>query len=268
MRKRLHNRHDEMRNDIRGDCAVRLGFRQIDGFRKDDAGTIMTARAVRPFTSLRDFWLRTKLPVSSLRRLAQADAFGSLKLSRREALWEVRALKRVGEKDDLPLFAIADLRDQEADAHLPEMAESEQVVEDYRHMHLSLRAHPVSFLREELAKRRIVTAADLRAMKDGMRVSVAGLVLVRQRPGSGNTIFVTLEDETGIANAIFWNRVFEQFRPIVMGARFVCVSGTLQNESGVIHVVADDIADFSAMLSKLKREPAIAGLMPKGRNFH
>jgi error-prone DNA polymerase len=268
IRGRLQARHAQMRGDIRGESAVRLGFRQISGFREDDAKRIAAARGGEAFSSLRDFWLRTKLPPSTLRRLAQADAFASLKLSRREALWEVRALKRVGEKDDLPLFARAALANAEPDARLAAMAESEQVIEDYRHLRLSLRAHPVSFLRDELVRRGIVTAAALRSMKDGLRVSVAGLVLVRQRPGSGNTIFVTLEDETGIANAIFWNRVFERFRPIVMGSRFVCVSGALQSESGVIHVVAEDIVDLTPMLSRLKEEPAIAGLMPKGRNFH
>ena len=265
---RLHARHADMRDDIRTAHALRLGFRQIDGFPEKDAMTIAKARGQKPFTSLRDFWLRTDLAPAALRRLAQADAFRSLGLPRREALWAVRALRRIGEKDDLPLFARAALPDREPEALLPAMKESEQVVEDYRHTHLSLRAHPVFFLRATLDRDSVLTSAALTTLTTGKRVTVAGLVLVRQRPGTGNAIFMTLEDETGIANVIIWLRVFELYRPVIMGARFVKVTGMLQNEFNVVHVVAETVADITPMTALLTHEPAVEDTLPKGRNFH
>ena len=117
--------------------------------------------------------------------------------------------------------------------------------------------------------RGVMRAADLRDGRQGRRVRVAGMVITRQRPGTAKGfVFLTLEDETGIANAIIWQRVFEHFRPVIMGARLVRITGKLQSESGVIHVVTDDMADFSPLLSQLQSETAVAGLMPKGRNFH
>ena len=193
----------------------------------------------RGFDSVRDLWLRTRLPPAALERLANADAFGSLGLSRRDALWAVRALQRAGDKDDLPLFARVAMPELEPDAALPPMPPGEQVVEDYRHLHLSLKAHPVSFLRADLERRGIMRHEHLPGIASGERVTVAGLVLVRQRPGTAKgVIFMTLEDETGIANTIVWQRTFEQFRPVVIGARLVSVTGPLQSASGVIHVVA------------------------------
>ena len=156
-------------------------------------------------------------------------------------LWAVRALQRAGDKDDLPLFARVAMPELEPDAALPPMPPGEQVVEDYRHLHLSLKAHPVSFLRAELDRaRHPAPRAPAGASAPAERVTVAGLVLVRQRPGTAKgVIFMTLEDETGIANTIVWPSVFETFRPVVLGARLVSVTGTLQNEPGVIHVVAE-----------------------------
>ncbi len=131
----------------------------------------------------------------------------------------------------------------------------EQVVEDYRRLHLSLKAHPVAFLRGELARRGILRHETLAAIKSGRRVTVAGLVLVRQRPGSANgVIFMTLEDETAVANTIVWPQVFETFRPIVLGARLVSVTGKLQNESGVIHVVAERLDDLTPLLKRLAED--------------
>src|SRR4029077_3806580 len=206
----------------------------------------------RGFDSVRDLWLRTRLPPSALERLANADAFGSLGLSRRDTLWAVRALQRAGDKDDLPLFRRVAMAEMEPDADLPPMPPGEQVVEDYRHLHLSLKAHPVSFLRRDLASRGIVQHELLPTMRNGARVTVAGLVLVRQRPGTAKgVIFMTLEDETGIANTIVWQRMFEIFRPIVIGARLVAVTGALQNASGVIHVVMEKIEDLTPLLRRL-----------------
>jgi DNA polymerase III alpha subunit len=205
---------------------------------------------------VRDVWLRTHLPPSALERLAEADAFRSLGLDRRDALWAVRALQRSGDKDDLPLFARVAMPELEPDAALPPMLPGEQVVADYRHLHLSLKAHPVSFIRPELDRRRILRNQDLTTIPTGRRVTVAGLVLVRQRPGDAKAIFMTLEDETGVANSILWLRTFEAYRPVVLGARLISVTGMLQNEHGVIHVVAEHLEDLSPLLRLLSETPA------------
>jgi len=248
---RLAPRHADMADDIRATHAVRLGFRQISGFSENDGLAIEQCRGAG-FDSIRDLWLRSALKPSVLERLATADAFRSLGLDRRQALWAVRALRRTGDKDDLPLFARAASPALEPDVALPPMRIGEQVVEDYRHLHLSLKAHPVSFLRRELERRGVLRHEQLAAMPSGRRVTVAGLVLVRQRPGSASgVIFMTLEDETAVANIIVWPKIFETFRPIVLGARLVSVTGKLQNEFGVIHVVADRLDDLSSLLKRL-----------------
>jgi error-prone DNA polymerase len=277
-RERLHLRHASMKDDIRTARALRLGFRQINGFAEDDGRAIERARGVG-FDSIRDLWLRTRLSSTTLERLATADAFRSLGLDRRNALWVVRGLRRAGDKDDLPLFAVAASRELEPDVALPPMRLGEHVIEDYRHLRLSLKAHPVSFLRVDLDRRGILSHERLAAILSGRRVTVAGLVLVRQRPDSASgVIFMTLEDESGIANIIVWPKVFETFRPIVLGARLISVTGKLQNESDVIHVVADRIDDLTPLLKRLSEEPALLDeftpaanvhtVMPKGRNFH
>ncbi|MCE9521986.1 MAG: error-prone DNA polymerase, partial [Alphaproteobacteria bacterium] len=206
----------------------------------------------RGYDSVRDLWLRTQLEPSTLERLADADAFRSIGLDRREALWAVRGLRRAGDKDDLPLLAFGATHEREPDFALPSMPLGEHVVEDYRHLHLSLKAHPVLFLRDQLTARRIVENAALATLKPNGRVQVSGLVLVRQRPGTASgVIFMTLEDETGIANIVVWPKVFEQFRPQVLGARFARVRGQLQSESNVVHVIADEIEDLTPLLNEL-----------------
>jgi error-prone DNA polymerase len=250
-RASLHGRHADMTDDLRADHALRLGFRQISGFSEADGHAIARCRGAG-FDSIRDLWLRSRLKPAALERLAAADAFRSLGLDRRAALWAVRALRRAGDKDDLPLFAHFASPALEPDVDLPPMRLGEQVVEDYRRLHLSLKAHPVSFLRDELRRRGILRHDELAAAKSGRRVTVAGLVLVRQRPGSAKgVIFMTLEDETAVANTIVWPQVFETFRPIVLGARLVCVTGKLQNEFGVIHVIAERLDDLTPLLERL-----------------
>jgi len=250
-RVRLHARHAEMAGDVRADHALRLGFRQISKFSEDDGLAVARCRGAG-FDSIRDLWLRSRLTPAALERLAAADAFRSLGLDRRQALWAVRALRRAGDKDDLPLFAHFASPALEPDVALPPMRLGEQVVEDYRRLHMSLKAHPVSFLRNELARRGILRHDELAATRSGRRVTVAGLVLVRQRPGSANgVIFMTLEDETAVANTIVWPQVFETFRPIVLGARLVSITGKLQNEFGVIHVIAERLDDLTALLKRL-----------------
>jgi DNA polymerase III alpha subunit len=253
---RLHPIHATMADDIRTRYAVRLGLRQIKSFREDDAKAIVAARG-RGFDSVRDLWLRTALPRASIERLADGDAFRSLGLDRRDALWAARGEGSATVRERLPLFDTpehADIR-KEPDFALPPMLPGEHVVNDYRYLHLSLKAHPVSFLREELARRSIIPAEALRETRSGKRATVAGLVITRQRPGTASgVIFMTLEDETDIANGIVWPRVFERYRPVVLGARLIALTGKVQNESGVVHIVADCIEDLTPMLAILSAD--------------
>ena len=252
---RVHSRHAAMRGSILGDQAIRLGLRQVKGLRQADMDRLVERRG-RGYDSVRDIWLRAELSAAVLEDLAEADAFRSIGLDRRDALWAVRGLNRSGDKDDLPLFSAA-TDEREPDATLPPMLLGEHVVEDYRHLSLSLKAHPVSFVRDHLAKRRILRSEELGRIANGRRVTVAGLVLVRQRPGSAHgVIFLTMEDETGTANVIIWPKVFEQNRARVIAARFLAVTGRLQNEAGVIHVVAERMEDLTPMLNALSHRGA------------
>ncbi|TIQ27347.1 MAG: DNA polymerase III subunit alpha [Mesorhizobium sp.] len=255
---RILERHASMRGVIETAHAVRLGFRQIKGLSAERMEAAV-ARRGNGYRSVRDLWLRSGLDVGEIERLAEADAFRSLGLDRRSALWEVRALDGRSAAEKLPLFdqPMLRLRELEPETKLPKMPLGEHVVHDYRSLGLSLKEHPVAFLRERLTRAGITPNANLPSVRDGRRVSVAGLVLVRQRPGKGNAIFLTLEDEKAIANVIIWPRVFDRFRPVVMGARFIRVTGKLQHESDVIHIVADRIEDLTSWLGVLLRPPAI-----------
>ncbi|MFL6863988.1 MAG: error-prone DNA polymerase [Allosphingosinicella sp.] len=226
---------------------LRLGLRMVRGLSNLHAARILAARADMPFASIEDVWRRSGVPAAALEKMADADAFASLGLDRRQALWKVRGL---GEAP-LPLFAAADATGTEPEVALAPLAGGGEVVEDYRTLQLSLRAHPLAFLRGELEKRRIVPCAGLSQVKDGARIETAGLVLIRQRPGQGNVTFITLEDETGIANVILWQRRFEAQRRIVMGAAMIGVKGVLQREGEVIHVVADRLEDLTALLDSV-----------------
>lgn len=255
-RDAIDQRHVSMRPIIRTKKAVRLGFRQVKGLSEQDMEGLVKNRG-QGYTSVRDLWLRSGLQKSDIERLADADAFRSIGLSRREALWAVRALDAKSAAEKLPLFDRADRADLqvEPETRLPEMLPGEQVIEDYRYLSLSLKAHPVSFLRDEFTKKGILKNRDLLTVGNGQRVTIAGLVLVRQRPGSAKgVIFMTLEDETGVASAIVWNKIFDRCRSVVMGARLVKIRGKLQSESGVIHVVVDHIEDLTSMLGLLQRE--------------
>ncbi|MBY5366273.1 error-prone DNA polymerase [Rhizobium leguminosarum] len=255
-RNAIDFRHDKMREIIKTRHAVRLGFRQIKGLSTDDMERLVDNRG-KGYSSVRDLWLRSGLQKSVIERLADADAFQSLKLSRRDALWAVRALDVKSATEELPLFEQVRHVDLQAEpaTKLPDMLPGEQVIEDYRYLSLSLKAHPVSFLREELQKMGITRNVDLLTVPNGKRVTIAGLVLVRQRPGSAKgVIFMTLEDETGVANAIVWSKVFDKYRAIVMGARLVKIRGRLQSQSGVIHTVVEHIEDMTPALGILQRE--------------
>jgi error-prone DNA polymerase len=251
--EQLHSFNATMKDDIHSTHAIRLGFCEIKGIREEEAKLIVKKRE-RRYDSIRDVWLRTGLPLATMERLADADAFASLGLSRREALWAVKILDRAGDHDALPLFREGghNARAREPDVHLPPMPLGEEVVNDYRFLKLSLRAHPSEFLRTDLAQRGIAKNESLRTLKTGAYVRVSGLVTCRQRPGSANgVIFMTIEDETSIANIIVWPKVLERFRPVVLGTRYVSVAGRMQEERGVIHVVADRLEDLSFLLGQL-----------------
>jgi error-prone DNA polymerase len=250
---RIHPRHRSMAGVIRTRFAVRLGFHQVKGLSEADMVRLVERRG-EGYASVRDLWLRSGLSRAVIERLADADCFRSLGLDRRAALWAVRALDEKSAAERLPLFENkgADLLEHEQPVRLPTMAEGEHVIHDYRTQSLSLKAHPVSFLRQDFERLGLLRSMDLDHVRNGVRVGVAGLVLVRQRPGSAKgVIFMTIEDETGVANAIVWPKVFEAYRPIVMGARLVAVRGRLQKADGVIHVVAESVENLTDHLAKL-----------------
>jgi error-prone DNA polymerase len=229
---------------------LRLGLRVLRGFSEEHAATIEQARdASGPFTSYDDFTRRTQLPRAVLQLLARSDAFASLKVDRRDALW-----KSMPAQESAPLFAemsgpIAD----EADPKLPKMTAQEDVVQDYSTVGLSLKKHPVSFLREKLAQLRAISAEELANHAPDRRVKVAGLVLMRQRPQTAAGItFMTLEDETGIANLVVYPNVWQRFRQTARFASVLMASGRLQREGDIIHVVCDRLDDVSEMLERLE----------------
>jgi error-prone DNA polymerase len=237
-----------------------LGLRQIDGLRVADA---VRVAAGRPYESIEELRSRAGVPVHSIERLAAADAFRSLGLDRRQALWEAKALKQA---PDLPLFAAANARDEGAETQpvqLPAMPLAEHVVNDYQTVRLSLKAHPMRFLRDHYAARGFVTAERIASIRDGRRLSLAGLVLIRQRPGSAKGVcFITLEDETGIANLVIWPDLFGRQRRIVMGARLMAVHGLVQRDEEVIHVVARNLEDDTHMLRHLSEDIITPPLAP------
>lgn len=252
-RERLAKQHAEMRDDILSNKAIRLGLRQVIGLKQDHASLIV-ARRGDGYASIRDLWVRTGIPVATLEKLAEADAFGSLGLNRREALWVVRGLHGVAGAEQLPLFAISKKvsKPDDAESDLPAMAPGESVVHDYRTLSLSLKGHPVGFLRPELDRRGTLRCADLIDKPNGAIVETAGLVLVRQQPGTASgVIFMTLEDETGIANIIVWNKTFDNNRRVVLGSRLLAVRGQLQREGLVTHLVSRSFTDFTPSLLDL-----------------
>jgi error-prone DNA polymerase len=233
---------------------------------KDWADRIVAARKRRPFTSLEEFARDTALPKRALILLADADAFRSIGLDRRAALWAVR---RLPDDVPLPLFQAAIAREQpdENAKPLPEMPLPEQVVADYQTVRLSLKGHPMEFLRERFTRERVVACHEVNQRNDKRRVRCAGVVLVRQRPGSAKgVVFMTLEDETGIANIVVWPKVMEQYRKEVMGARLILVEGYIQSSpEGVTHLVAQRMVDRSHDLVGLANDtPGRKHAVPAG----
>ncbi|HEX5279788.1 MAG TPA: OB-fold nucleic acid binding domain-containing protein, partial [Micropepsaceae bacterium] len=283
---------DNTLEHVASGLAIRLGFRQIDGFHHDWADRLAATREAG-FPDFREFVRRAHLRKPALMALAEADAFRSLGLDRREALWAVR---RMTGEDSLPLFAARDESDQpgEQTAPLPQMPLGEQVVADYQTLRLSLKGYPTEFLRTRFAREHIMRCADVSKAKDAARVKCAGVVLVRQMPGTAGVVFVTLSDETGVCNVVIWPKLYEQFRKEIVGARLMLVEGKIQRSpEDIIHLVAERIFDRTADLDLLSEAPmpAIPGhfddiehprsdprglhrhprqvkILPKSRDFH
>lgn len=254
--------------------AVRLGLRMVKGLANAHAAAIVAARGDQAFVSVDDLWRRAGVPLIALTQIAEADAFRpSLRLARREALWGLKGLR----DEPLPLFAAASAQQErfvpeikEPAVALRSMTAGGEVVEDYRHVSLSLRAHPVSFLRPDLRRRRIVTCSEAMEARDGRWLEAAGIVLVRQRPGSAKGVmFITLEDETGIANLVVWTKVFERYRRVVLSAGMIAVRGRIQREGEVVHLVAQQLTDLSAEFASVgEREAAFPLPHGRGDEFH
>jgi error-prone DNA polymerase len=241
-----------------GGFAVRLGLRQIGGMQEQAVARIMAARE-EPYRDLEDIRARSGVGSAVVRRLAEADAVRSMFIDRRQALWEAKGLK---DAPDLPLFR--EVRDEGAEVTvpLPAMPVCEQVVADYQTLRLSLKAHPMAFLRKSLKKQDYIACADLTGTRNWQKVKLAGLVLIRQRPGSAKGVcFITLEDETGVANLVVWPKVMEAFRKVVMQSRLLVIHGVVQRDVEIIHVVADTLEDRSDALLRLSPDgfaPAMA----------
>jgi len=282
-----------------GSTALRLGLRQVSGMNEEQAATIALCRD-GPYIDMRDIRDRTGIPVRTLERLAAADAFRSMGLDRRQALWQIRAIKS---EKPLPLFAHAEISGQGEDPtiDLPSMPLPEHVVVDYQTTGLSLKAHPLSFMRGVYQARGILSTVELAKRHSNDRVAVAGVVLVRQRPGTAKgVVFITIEDEVGIANCVVWAKTMERCRRVLMGARLVLIEGRLQKHGSIIHVVVEHMKDWTHHLVALsdtdrlpekaalaradevtrpitdpnrwrqqpQRHPRNVRIMPKSRDFH
>ena len=270
---------------------VRLGMRQIDGLAAKD-GAVLIGNRGRPYGTVEELVTRARLHARPIGLLAAADAMRSMGLDRRRALWEARALKPT---PPLPLFAHAQAHDEGAEdaVPLPPMPLSEHVVADYQTTRLSLKAHPMQFLRAAYEREGYVAADTLRGHRFGQRVRLAGVVLIRQRPGSAKGVcFITLEDETGVANLVIWPDVMTRFRAIIMGARLMEVDGFVQMDDDVIHIVVRGLRDGTGRLSNLsdtllsapvaradhvksplphavqRTHPRDAKVLPDARSFH
>ncbi len=238
--------------------ALRLGFRQIKGLRAEDIQTLINGRnklrqlhdrGYQSVNALRD----AEVPEAALEKLADADAFRSMGLDRRRALWEVST------KNDRPVMLFAGQTspdDARETIDLPLMTASEHVVQDYASTSLSLKAHPVSFVRDKLQQLHVISTKDLTTIKDGQHVKISGLVLVRQRPGTaGGVCFMTIEDEFGFANLVIFQSLFDTYRKEILQSRLIMVEGKLQREGAVVHIIVKTCHNFSKLLRKLTPAP-------------
>jgi error-prone DNA polymerase len=275
-----------------GKPALRLGFRQVDGMKEGWGKAIARMRGLG-FSTIEAVAFRTKVPKRAMMLLADADCFRSVNADRREALWSVR---RLSEDDELPLFAAQKLNGmpEEKKNPLPAMPLPEHVMTDYQTIRLSLKGHPLQFLRERLRAKNILACAEASAARDRQHARVTGVVLIRQQPGSAKgVVFLTLSDETGITNVVIWPDVMKRYRREVMSAKLLLVEGQIQrSEEGVVHLVARHIIDATAALRNLAdgglktelassdemlhsqavretpRHPRNARILPKSRDFH
>jgi error-prone DNA polymerase len=231
--------------------AVRLGLRYVKGLHEATAKRLLEARAERPFASIEDLVLRAKLDEGSIARLAEAGALAAFQPNRRGALWAAKGAARL---------ARAAVEAEEPEASFRDLDDFESIGWDFRTMHLSARAHPLVPLRRQLAAKRLPDAETVRALSDGSRTHYAGLVICRQRPGTASgVVFLTLEDETGFVNVVIWTKVYERYRVLVKTASFLGVSGKLQVQDGVTHLIAE-----SFWRPKIERAPADVA----SRDFH
>lgn len=265
--------------------AVRLGFRQVDGFREDWATTLLSCRG-NGYQAVETLAKRARLPRRALIILAEADSFQSISMDRREILWAVR---RIADPTGLPLFDAQFVEAQEPEeiAPLPLMPLSEHVVADYQMLRLSLRAHLMQFLRDLFRAEGVMSCAEVGAAPDGTPAACAGIVLVRQMPGDAGVVFITLSDETGVANVVVWPRLVDTFRREIMGARLLLIRGKIQRSpEDVVHLVAERIIDRTEELERLSdetaevpdfrsqaaihlhRHPRNVRVVPKSRDFH
>ena len=271
-----------------GGFALRLGMRQIGGFRADAADRIVTARDA-PYRDLRDIQTRARVTAPVLRRLAEADAMRSMFLDRRQALWDAKGLR---DAPDLPLFQDRSDEGTEAVVPLPVMPVCEQVVADYQTLRLSLKRHPMAFLRKSMASQGYMDTGQLPHARNFQRLKMAGLVLIRQKPGTAKGVcFITIEDEFGVANLVVWPKVMAQYRKVVMQSRLLAIEGYVQRDVEIIHVIAAHLSDRTDALMRLAPEglkpplaptdevtrpiPAPRGshprdvrIIPKSRDFH
>jgi len=268
-----------------GGLALRLGLRQIDGF-KEDWATILLAHRSNRYDAVEDIARRARLPKRALVILAEADSFQSISIDRREILW---AVHRLSDSEGLPLFdaQYVEVQEPEILAPLPVMRLSEHVLADYQMLRLSLRAHLMEFLRDLFRGEGVVSCGDITRAPDGARAACAGIVLTRQMPGEAGVVFITLSDETGIANVVVWPRLVKTFRREIMGSRLLLVEGKIQRSpEGVVHLVAERALDRTNELERLSEDAAgapsmrsLAGghihrhprnvrVIPKSRDFH
>jgi error-prone DNA polymerase len=273
-----HSQWDStLEKNVHGVLGLRLGLRQIDGFAQTWAERLVAGRAMGAFEDFGGLVRRGGLTQVQLQRLAEADAMRSLGLDRRAALWKARGVSKAA-----PTPLLADLPDCEPAMALPEMARSEHVVADYQTTRLSLKDHPLSFLRERLKAERVMDCKTFGTLADGQPAKVAGVVLVRQRPGKGIVCFITIEDESGVANLVVLHQVFERYRKVIMTARLILAEGRVQkSEEGVIHLLVYKLLDRTGELQRLSepdlfaadrpstpRHPRDVRVMPASRDFH
>jgi len=252
-----------------GSLAVRLGLRMVGKLGQEEAARLVLARGETPYASIADLWRRAQIGTGALTRLAEADAFGpALGLARREAGWAIKGLRDVA----LPLFDQPEASElNEPDPALKPMTEGREIIEDYSHVGLSLRRHPLALLRQDLQGLGRVSCQAAASARDGRRIRTAGLVLVRQMPGTAKGVmFMTIEDETGVSNLVIWKTLYEAQRRIALGAHLIGVDGRIQREGEVVHLVAHKLHDLTPLMATLQDRGADAGDLAwarRSRNF-